>query len=105
MSKTNNEYFQKIFEFARSIIINELYIFVSKQKGKKYDIIDNNEIFSYIINNEIVYQNYQRLYIKNKTLYIKYQQSKTIKTYKKEIYDEDINNLSANEIYDIITKI
>lgn len=97
--------FYNIFENARNSVINELFTFVNKQKNKIVILNEQDKAYSYIIDRHLINQKYNKLYIKDNTLYVELQESDGIEPTGYDTYNEDINVLSMNEIYDIITKI
>lgn len=93
------------FEESRNLIIASFFDCVNKCPNKSLSL---NARLDYRISESeecVIAQKYKRVYIKNDTLMIEYEYGEGFEPYEYESVTEDIEVLSSNEIYEIITRI
>lgn len=99
------DYLLNKFEEARYIIINSIFECVNKRSNKSVLLTPLEDCRILEVEDRIITQKYKKLFIKDNRLMIEYEYGEGFEPYEYISVTEDLDLLSANEIYEIIRRI
>lgn len=105
MSQKDKKNLLNLFEKSRDLVINTLFDYVNSKKNKEVMLSHFNEECLIVVDNTLYTQIYEYLYIEDNKLLIHYTVGEGYEPCEIEEIDCEVNELSMNEIYDIINHI
>lgn len=105
MSQKDKKILLNLFEKSRDLVINTLFDYVNSKKNKEVMLSHFAEECFIVVDNILYKQVYEYLYIEDNKLYIHYTCGEGYEPCEIEEIDCELNELSMNEIYDIINHI